>query len=439
VTASLRGGRWKFEKVGMGYRCSAEEIQTELRITHLKRSRGDLTGEVQILCNFVGVKTQDDGTLLRAKLNVTSSQARSSMVKVLEHRTSAAGHDMDWFDGLEALCQGVMTAEALSEPVLDVGTGPRREPGSNFLVEPLVLKNRPSLLFGPGGVGKSLVALGCGLSVAVGREIIPGVAPAAKGVVLYLDWEEDWDTLNDRIQKIGRGHDFKPGNMLYRRCRGPLAENVEELAGVVAERKVVMLVVDSAAHAMGTQGEYGDANESVLRMHEALRLIDTTSLIIDHVGNEAIRSKPGSARPYGSAYKTWAARMSWEARGGPMNGVQKINLIHHKSNSTRHLDPIGIELDWTEEMIRFRQATAIVETSPATTDGPLMTIKELILDYMSDGAKRTPLTVAKDLNLNASSVRVKMLDLAKESRLKGEDGLYWSDRIVDFRAPRSDG
>ena len=93
--------RWAFEKVGMGYKCHADEIQTTLRLKHMKRSRGDLSGELAITTNMKGVKTQPGGVLHVARFNVLSSSSRSSLSKMLEGRTP--GMNMDWFDGLEAL------------------------------------------------------------------------------------------------------------------------------------------------------------------------------------------------------------------------------------------------------------------------------------------------------------------------------------------------
>lgn len=381
--------RWQFEKVGMGYRCWNDEIQTEFRLTHIKRSRGDLTGELSVRTNIKDVKTHK-GVLHVARFNVLSSSSRSALAKMLEKRTP--GQDMDWFDGLEWLCQNVIIMETKGEAIDEVGLNPPTPPGHQWMVEPLILKGRPALLFGPGGVGKSLVGLTCGLSVACGREIIPGIPPAVKGNVLYLDWETTADVINDRIQAISLGHGFKPAGMLYRRCVRPLADDAEELSAIVVEKKVVLVIVDSAAYAMGAQGEYGDANESVLRLHEALRLIGATSLIIDHVNKTDQRAKPGTATPYGSAYKTNAARISWELRKAPSANGLAVNLYHAKSNDTRQLEPIGLALEWDEGKIVFTHAEVGVEEDPMTGG---MTWIDRIMDVIAGGEHWEIQAVAK--------------------------------------------
>ena len=49
--------RWQFTKVGLGYMVSEPSIQTTIRVTNLKRSGGDLTGNLQIIANIEGLKT----------------------------------------------------------------------------------------------------------------------------------------------------------------------------------------------------------------------------------------------------------------------------------------------------------------------------------------------------------------------------------------------
>ena len=415
--------RWQFEKVGMGYHCWDDEIQTHFRLTHLKRSRGDLTGQISVETNIAKVKTHK-GVLHVARLNVLSSSSRSSLARMLEKRTP--NQDMDWFDGLEWLCQNVILSETQGEPIDEVGLRPVTPPGQQWLVEPLVLKGRPSMIFGPGGVGKSLLGLTCALSVACGREIIPGIAPAVKGPVLYLDWETTADVINDRIVSISNGHDFKPAGMLYRRCVRPLADDAEELSSIVAEKKVVMVVVDSAAYAMGAQGEYGDANESVLRLHEALRLIGATALIIDHVNKTDQRAKPGTATPYGSAYKTNAVRISWEVRKAPSANGLAINLYHAKSNDTRQLDPIGLSLEWDEDLIRFAKAQIVEETEEPAAPGPSNYTRPAIIELLEDGDGMTSAAICRSLpSIKPVTVRSNLSRMLADGTLTcGEDGVY---------------
>lgn len=376
--------RWQFEKVGLGYRCWSDEVATEFHFNHIKRGKETLTGELSIRTNLANVKT-NNGVLHVTRLNVLAGTTRSSLAKMLGGRTP--GHEMDWFDGLETLCQNVIIAEQTGEPIIDVGKSDRTPRNEQFLVEPLVLRGRTSILFGPGGVGKSLIALTCGLSVAAHREIIPGIAPAMTGPILYLDWETTGAVINDRIQAIAAGHHFEAPHIAYRRCVKPLADEAEQLSAIVSARGIVLVIVDSTAYAMGALGEYGDANEAVLRLHEALRVLNVSALLVDHVTKTDTRTKPGSAQPYGSVFKTNAARLSWEVRKAPAaEGDMRINLYHAKSNDTAQMSPIGLGIDWSYEAITFHSTDVVAEEEEAV-EGRRATWGEQIIELLMDGAQ----------------------------------------------------
>jgi hypothetical protein len=381
--------RWNFEKLGMTYRCWNDTIQTEFRLSHVKRSRDSLSGILKVSTNLAGVKTVN-GVLHAANFNVLSTSTRTSLANALEKRTPMFPN-MDWFDGLEWLCQCVIVAEETGENIDEVGMDAPTPQSDRWCVEPLIMKGRPALLFGPGGVGKSLIALTCGLSVAYGLEIIPSIPPAMKGPVLYLDWETTKDVINDRIQNIAAGHHFTPTRnaVYYRHCIRPLATDAEELSAIVASKGIVLAIIDSSAYAMGAQGEYGDANESILRMHEALRIIGVTSLIVDHVNKTDAKTKGGVATPYGSAYKMNAARVAWEVRKEASAEGLRISLYHSKSNDTALLPPIGISLDWAPDSIMFHKVA--VEAVPVIPVADEDSMGKAVLEMCEDPTSRATL------------------------------------------------
>ena len=420
--------RWESAKQGMSYVVWNDEVQTSLRLTHIKRSRSELTGELTVKCNIAGVKARG-GVMHQARFNVLSSTTRASLARMLQKRTP--NHpDFDWFDALEWLSQLVIEGEQKGEEFIHLGAEPPIPLADTWLVEPIALKEQPAMIFGPGGSGKSLFALTCALSVALGREIIPGMPPTVHGPVMFLDWETSANTINYRCHAIAAGCscELEPDNFIYRRSVKPLADDVEELCAVVALKKVVLVVIDSAAYAMGAQGEYGDANEATLRMHEALRLMNTASLVVDHVAKMDQRRVAGTASPYGSAYKTNAVRNSWEIRkaeGG-------INLYHAKANDMALLDPIGLNLEWTTSVVRFTK----VEVAEPARQVEGADSRELISDHLSDGAKRSPATIAKELDLNAATVRSTLRRMKDAGQVYDGDGMYWRDKtVIKFQRP----
>jgi len=347
--------RWHFRKVGLGYEVEAPEIETSIRVTRIKRSGGDLHGLVRVNTNMEGAKT-NGGVLHLARFNLSSSTTRSSLAKLLDARTP--GLRMDWFDGLEALCQGTHIAEEAGQPYVTLGLTAMARSATSYAIDPVVPANVAALLYGPGGSGKSILALAGAMSVQDGREIIPGVAPGIKGNVLYLDWETDAPVLNERIIAIANGSGYPPSGITYRRCIRPLSDEAEEIAAVVAERDIVYMVVDSAGMAMGTGGEYGDSNESTLRLFDAIRHIGVSTQIVDHVSKQEMRNGKGKSvglLPYGSIYKVNLARSAWEIRNETTDQDEssKIALVHTKANDSRLKPQLNIEIIWEAGVIRF--------------------------------------------------------------------------------------
>lgn len=383
--------RWSFEKVGLGYRCWNEAIETEFRISHIKRSSETLSGELAVHTNLANVKT-NKGLMHLARFNVLSSTSRSSLAKQLAAR--APDHNMDWYDGLETLCQMVIKAEQQGEDVVYVGHETDEVEENHFLVEPLILNNQPSMIFGPGGSGKSVIALACALSLITGREIIPGIQPHRRGNAMYLDWETDKETINRRLHRIARGHGFPPPPLLYRASSRPFSEQVEAISALVDKHDIDLIVIDSAEKSMGAGHERADANEATMRLHEAVRLIGVSTLIIDHINKVDLRSKPGQATPYGSAFKTWMVRSSWEIRRvGDESDREHLKtvLFHAKSNDTALYAPLGIRIDYPptgEKTITFSREDVDVEPE-SYGSAPVViekTVPEMVQELLAGGS-----------------------------------------------------
>lgn len=360
----------RFEKIGLGYRLWSETIGTELQATHLKRSSGNLECDLLVRTTMKEIKTID-GKLFQARFNMSSGQTRTSIANSLSKR--APGINIDWGIMLEELCQKTIDAESRGEPIELVGGAPiTQRVSGQYALFPFVPRNVTALLYGPGGAGKSVMALTGLMSVALGHELIPGCAPGVNGPALYLDWETDRHVIAERISMIATGYDFKPVNIHYRRCRRPLASDAEDLAQFVEREGIVYVVIDSAGMAMGASREYGDANEGTLRLFEAIRFINVSTQVIDHV-SKAEKSTNGerTRSPYGSEYKTNLARSTWELRNLTETADENllIQLINTKVNDARKADPLYFEIDWTPEHIKIMPADerAIGEGPPETS------------------------------------------------------------------------
>lgn len=388
-----------FERLGLGYRLAIPKSGVDFRVNHVRRSSGELSAEVIVRANLEGVRTTD-GVLSVSRLNLHAPQTRERMAKYLASRTP--GFDIDWAGHLELLVLRVITAEKEGSPIIEVGDLPVVERTATYTVEPLVRKNAVSLLYGPGGSGKSLLALACAMSVAAGREIVPGMPPSVKGPVLYLDWETDHDTVNERMAYIAAGHDFPRPRLYYRRCNRPIAQDAESLGSTIAELGIKFVVVDSAAMAMGAGNEHSDAADSVLTLFDALRVLGVTVQLVDHVSKTemSVSGKTRGKMPYGSIYKVNLARSAWEVRNTAEAGDEgtSMTLVHTKSNDSAIHSPVGLVVEFGNRSIKFAGA-------PVALDAP-MSIADRAAEFLEDGDEMTAEELSDELGITTAQVSV---------------------------------
>jgi KaiC/GvpD/RAD55 family RecA-like ATPase len=344
--------RRTFDREGLGYAMHVPELAIELAVDRLARTRGGLEGDLSISMGAPGTRSSD-GYLHGARVNLSSGPARGALARVLAKR---AGTDdsLDWEDLLEDFCRRVLGAERQGSPVEVVGDMPTRIAPA-WRLDPILPSDKPTILYGEGGTGKSTLATAIAVSVETGVAVIEGWIPR-RAPVLYLDWETSPDDVDEHVKGVARGANIPgPVTLRYRRCFGPLVDQVDEIARLVAIEKIGLLVVDSIGLAAGSSGDGTDASESAIRLFSAFRAIGTTVLAIDHVSKGDALDPTKPARPYGSIYKTNLARATFELRRAtPMGSVARIGVYNTKSNVRQLLPPMGLESEHSDDgVIRF--------------------------------------------------------------------------------------
>ncbi len=124
---------------------------------------------------------------------------------------------------------------------LEAGSPPERlthteHTRPEHLLHPLVLAGLPTLLYSPGGQGKSWVAMFVAILLENGINFEGGTGRQAS--TLYLDWEVTRQEAGgeQRLSPAPRRPDIR--FPLYRRCVRPLADETSELAKMVAEHDI---------------------------------------------------------------------------------------------------------------------------------------------------------------------------------------------------------
>lgn len=324
----------QFTRKGLGY-VGVFPPSIKLEAHGLRWSGGELHAELHVTVGGLAIH--------RARFNLSSTTARTTLAKTLSARSSTK---VDWTRALEQLCQHILGEERRGEPFERVGRLARRQ-GTRYLLYPMMPVDEPTLLFADGGTGKSYLAVAIACSVQAGIPILPGFDLRKKGPVLYLDWETSRDEINERVQAVCAGAGIEPVEFFYRRCTTALTDQVEEVAGLIAQEGIALVVADSLGFALGQQSERGSAEETAIRFFTAVRHLKTTVLGIDHLKKEDAQSKGGPLKPYGSGYKVNAARSTWSVR--KQNDVDgDLILENQKLNNGRRAAPVGLRATFEE-------------------------------------------------------------------------------------------
>jgi hypothetical protein len=226
--------------------------------------------------------------------------------------------------------------------------GPRR-----YLLKNIVLAAYVTLLYGDGGVAKSLLALALAVAVAggsgkwLGREV--ECCP-----VLYVDFELDAEEQARRVHQLcrGQGLDTPPEDLLYMSALGyPAREAFTAALEACKEHGVGLMVVDSLGPAL--QGDAEAARDVIgffQRSVEPFRVEGIAVLIIDHQSRLQAGQSYQSKGAFGSVFKTNLARSVIQAteRG---EGTLTVRLRQKKHNFGPLAQPFGVKLFFSEEAV----------------------------------------------------------------------------------------
>jgi energy-coupling factor transporter ATP-binding protein EcfA2 len=286
------------------------------------------------------VKTTVPGTpqhLHQARLNLVSTQSRHTVARYLSQRLS----ELDWDAMIESACARVLSRYREGEPVVPISAIPVPE-SMEYRLDPILPDNESTLIYGEGGIGKSLIAA---MFATLIQESIPdfGLSPEP-GKVLYLDYETSSVGAARRFDSIHKGWDLDHrSEVLYRFCFQPLASEVMEIARIVAENGVVLVIIDSAGPACGGEPETASA---AIGYFTALRSLRIASLTIAHKSKTT-----GGSGPFGSVYWTNYPRSVYEIKKSQTEGANQIHvgLFHKKVNDGALQKPRGFKLTFFPE------------------------------------------------------------------------------------------
>lgn len=391
------------------YKLSFEHDRVEVAIRSVRlHSDGRLTAELRIRATDVNRYLPVSGMV-----NLAAPRTRGELAKALEEARPTGR----WASILEEVYTIVSERERSGQPAELIRPGPITSP--SFLVEPLLLEGLPTVLFGPGKTGKTLLAMAISKMVKEGREIegLPFKLHKS-GPVLYLDWESS----RMAFEMVWRKLVPQDCEIYYRSCALPLYDDLQQIQDLVLEINPVLIVLDSAALAAG--GELNSA-ESATSLYRAIKILGRTTLIVAHC------PKSGASTVIGSTYFTNLARSVWEIRAWSEPGEDelRIGLAQRYSNLTGLHPAFGVRVNFFPDRIEFSQCPL----SQIPEAERLESLANRVLLVLGGEGKMTIKEIAERVEAPYGTVKMcltRLLDQGKVYRL--DRGCYGKAERIPF-------
>jgi hypothetical protein len=218
-----------------------------------------------------------------------------------------------------------------------------------YLLEPILYLNHPTVLFGDYGSLKSGFAAAMAYIVQLPYHdndlgLITGKESTR---CLYLDYEDDIGSFQRRWSALEQGFGKGAMPILYKRMTEALADSVEQITKVITDNGIELLIVDSLGPA--ARGNLNDP-EPAIRYHAALRQLGITSLTLAHNAKDLLTKR---RTIFGSVFFTNLARSVWECKAEQETGEDEavISLKHTKANLSRLHPPLGFRFTFTDNTI----------------------------------------------------------------------------------------
>jgi len=324
-----------------------EQYNPVIQLRDFNRNRsGDLVAELDGFCTDKNIMTPVQGV----KFNINSLEMRRRIAKGLkESYSSVEGTSIDWERILADVSWRAIKFYRNGGTAEEIWPADDDSLEVEYLLEPLLYLNHPTVLFGDYGSLKSLVALALGYIVQLPfHDNNLGLATMQKSVkCLYLDYEDDSSSFRKRWSALDKGLGRGAMPILYRKMTASLSESVEQLRKVIYEKQIGFTIVDSLGPA--ARGNLNDP-EPAIKYHAALRELGVTSLTLAHTAKDSFITK---RTIFGSVFFTNLARSVWFCKAEQEAGEDEaiISLKHTKANLSRLHPPLGYKFNFSNNSI----------------------------------------------------------------------------------------
>lgn len=388
-----------------------------IKFDYMRLERNAVHARVRVISDAVA----GGPNLFSTKINISGPNGRRDVGNYL---IKNYGDTYPWPKIISNSCIMVEDRYLEGEPAIDFSEFVPSGTVGQYLVDPYLPLNSPSVIFAPGASGKSYWAAFLLALVQSGMSL-PWLPVSEQRNGMYLDYESTPDDVYERMDEVCRGLGI--GNMpaiTYRRCYQPLSHDLQEIKRTIHDNNIGFIVVDSAGPASGGHAADEDAS---LQFFLALRSLNVTSLVLAHTAKNAI----GDPKPYGSVHWENQPRSVWTIKHDQEEDEPKfrLDLIHTKVNRGRRLAPRALEFSFEQEgqvyvkRIDRKSVEGFVENMPTGTRIELMLVMQ---------GKMTLAQIQAYLDdLTMPAVKSALTRGKKDGRFVSLPGGYWaaSDKL----------
>jgi len=328
VTQTITGYRFHWVAEDLRINVSRVRIHTD----------GRITGDIQLI---LGQKEEPS-----FGWNFSSSQTRKILTNSLKEKYPS----FRWQEIIDELCRQVQKLTLTGEPVRELWTSEEIQ-APQYLLEPILLKDLPTIIFGEKGVTKSNLALVFYIILTLPWSDNPLdlLAPDHPIKTVILDWELPGNIAQWNLKKLQEGMKLPPLPLYHRRCLSPLADDIETIQKYILEIKAEAVIIDSLGRAVG--GELLKDTENINRFFMALDKLNVTPLILAQTSKEGDAKGRKKKSIYGSTFFEYYARSIFELCKAESIGEDEVSvaLFHRSANLTRLQKPMGFRFSFNEK------------------------------------------------------------------------------------------
>jgi hypothetical protein len=256
----------------------------------------------------------------------------------------------DWI--VRCITWKVMESIRKGTPVEEIWPAEGSILAPEYLVQPLLYLNHPTVIFGDYGSLKSTVALLIAFIAQLPYQAngLGLITKDNSANTLYLDLEGDSPMFTKRWTAISKGFNIGPQMpVLYRRMDNKVADSVDIIQQIVTEHKIRFIIIDSLGPAV--KGNLNDP-EPAIEYNQALRKLGVTSLTLAHNSKDPLTKQRSI---FGSVFFSNLARSIWqckvEGERQPDDNHAIISLKHIKASFSQLYGTLGYKFKFTDDTI----------------------------------------------------------------------------------------